>query len=235
LDYLTSDKDEAVSYNDKFKLRGVKQYWLKNKEDEGGEIKNFKAASVIKPFAAGTNFKGKIRFENLSDNELGMLLWSLLLEKQSNQNIGKAKPYGYGRIAISLSSIKLLDFDKMYGNNGLSIKPYKDKIDNPENYIQCAKDDMSSFLRRDIMTMPRIKNFFLMKDTTKIPSKEKTRYMSFNHIEPTGEKCNEYQDRVKKLQKLPTVSDVIEGKPLQYTKSNNKTVRQNKGNNGKRW
>jgi CRISPR-associated protein (TIGR03986 family) len=40
LDYLTSEENKAVSYNDDFELRGVKQYWLKGDTVNGESIKN---------------------------------------------------------------------------------------------------------------------------------------------------------------------------------------------------
>ena len=59
-------------------------------------------ASHLYPLDAGVRFNGKIRFYNVTEEELGMLLWGLLLEENSQQNIGKGKPYGYGRISVEL-------------------------------------------------------------------------------------------------------------------------------------
>jgi CRISPR-associated protein (TIGR03986 family) len=246
LDYLTSEENKAVSYNDDFELRGVKQYWLKGDTVNGEFIKNDNITSILRPCAKGTKFKGKIRFENLSDSELGMLLWSLLLEKNSNQNIGKGKPYGFGRIAVKLNNLKIFDYDKMYGNDMLSVKPYIESEDKSQEYIKAAKADMSAFLGCDVMAMPRIKNFFLMKDKTQIPNKEQTKYMRITVYDENGNRYNEYQRRVNSVVKLPTVSDVVEGKPLEALKeskpNNNKNKfggqnkgynnNKNKGNNG---
>jgi CRISPR-associated protein (TIGR03986 family) len=241
LDYLipANHGEGVVSYNDEFEIRGVKQYWLKNKSHDGGKIKNFNAASVIKPCVAGTKFKGKIRFENLSDNELGMLLWSLLLEKRSNQNIGKAKPYGYGRIAVKLSSLKLLNYDEMYGDS-LSLSPYEDSTDKADDFVKSAKDDMTAFLGQDVMQNQRIKHFLLMKDATKIPPDEKTRYMSLSAVVPGNPKTvNEFSKRDGKIiVKLPTVEEVVEGKPLKAVERSkayaNNGGGHNKGNNVKK-
>jgi hypothetical protein len=237
LDYLNADKDGAASYNDNFKLRGVKQYWLKEDIVKGETVDNDNVASSIRPCAKGTKFKGKIRFENLSDSELGMLLWSLLLEKNSNQNIGKGKPYGFGRIAVKLNNLKIFDYDKMYGNDMLSVKPYTESTDKSQEYIKAAKADMSAFLGCDVMAVPRIKNFFLMKDKTKIPDSKKTEYMRISYKGADGKNKSEYKDRVNSIVKLPTVSDVVEGKPLEALKESkpnnpkNKFGGQNKGYN----
>ncbi len=208
LDYLTSTDGKAVTYNDDFTIQGVKQYWLKRETDPSGSIANMKTAPTLRPYEAGTKFKGKIRFENLSDEELGMLLWSLLLEKNSNQNIGKAKAYGYGRVAIKLTGLNLLDYNKMYGTDKLSLKPYCEAAEDVADYINKAKQDMTKFLGHDVMEDPRIIHFLMMKDVTRMPDKDKVRYMTLQG--------REYQNRVKDLVKLQTVQEVIEGKPVTY-------------------
>lgn len=213
LDYLTSKKDEAVSYNDDFTIRGVKQYWLKQTTDPAGTVKSKNVASVLHPYQAGAVFRGVVRFENLSDEELGMLLWSLQLEKESNQNIGKAKPYGYGRIAVRLTGLKLLDYQAMYQSDSLCLNPYRDSVSRADDYVKAAKDDMTAFLGHDVMSDPRIKHFLMMKDTTRIPDSQRTKYMSID--------AKEYQNRLRDLVKLPTVEDVIEGKPVMYTRRQN--------------
>lgn len=48
----------------------------------------------------GVVFKGKIRFENLSDAELGILMMALQLQPGCYHHLGMAKPYGLGRISI---------------------------------------------------------------------------------------------------------------------------------------
>ena len=137
-----------------------------------------------------------------------MLLWSLLLEKNSNQNIGKAKAYGYGRVAIKLTGLNLLDYNKMYGTDKLSLKPYCEAAEDVADYINKAKQDMTKFLGHDVMEDPRIIHFLMMKDVTRMPDKDKVRYMTLQG--------REYQNRVKDLVKLQTVQEVIEGKPVTY-------------------
>lgn len=232
LDYLTSadDKHKAVTYNDDFQLRGVKQYWLKESPDQPATVKNQKVASPFRPYDAGAVFQGKIRFENLSDEELGMLLWSLVLEKESNQNIGKAKSYGYGRIAVKLTGLNFLNYEKLYWTSGLCLKPYDGCIEKAEYYIRAAKDDMTEFLGHDVMSDTRIRHFFMMKDASKIPDKKTTQYMSIDR--------KDYQHRVNESIMLPTVKEVVEGKPCKHTigkTDNNRSGKKNKGGSkGKR-
>lgn len=223
LDYLTSADHEPVSYNDDFELRGVKQYWLKTFAIEGQAVKNDNTSSSFQPLKEGTIFKGTIRFENLSDEELGMLLWSLALEKNSNQNIGKAKAYGYGRISVKVTGLRTLKYDEMYRSTALSLNPYD--LDFADKYIEFAKTAMTTFLGQDVMANARIKHFFMMKDATKILDNDKTRYMSIE--EKDGK---EYQNRVRDKVMLPSVEDVVNGKPIMYERNKKKGRSGVKGN-----
>ena len=50
--------------------------------------------------------------------------------------------------------------------------------------------------------MPNIQDFFSMKDSSKIPGNDQTRYMSIDN--------DEYQERVNNNIPLPTIKEVIE-------------------------
>ena len=66
---------------------------------------------------AGTRFSACVHFHNLSDEELGALLWLLTLEdekfesngrtycKSAYYSVGSGKPFGFGSIKISLASL----------------------------------------------------------------------------------------------------------------------------------
>lgn len=204
LDYLTSADHKAVSYNDDFELRGVKQYWLKTSAIEGQAVKNDNTASSFRPLKEGAVFKGTVQFENLSDEELGMLLWSLVLKENSNQNIGKAKAYGYGRISVKVTGLKILKYDEMYQSAVLSLNPYDS--DSPDAYIESAKKAMTTFLGHEVMEDARIKHFFMMKDATRILDNDQTRYMSIEK--------KEYQKRVHDSVMLPSVKDFSNKKSI---------------------
>ena len=213
LDYLEAPHgQEAVSYNGDFVLRGIKQYWLKKDIEPGTVGKNQKVASHLYPLKAGVRFKGKIKFNNVTEEELGMLLWGLLLEDNSQQNIGKGKPYGYGRISVELKELQFLDNEALYNGKSLCLQPYKPEKETKKykKYIQRAKDDMTRFVGSDIMNMPQIRDFLDMKDSEKIPPKCRTRYMSLDN----GKR--EYQERNAKKIQLPSVDDVIKGSPIMY-------------------
>ncbi len=104
-------------------IRGHKLYWHKGNvkehiktEDTKAEIEEKQSQyTEIKPIKAGVSFEFTIHFENLSDVELGALLWVLtlsgedtekleLLNLNGNQkyclSLGMGKPLGMGALAI---------------------------------------------------------------------------------------------------------------------------------------
>mgnify|MGYP000143356245 FL=1 len=100
-------------------MRGVKQYWLHQSAGENVGLNNNKnITSEIHALPEKTVFVGKVRFKNLTKQELGLLLWAMRLERDSQMNIGKAKAYGYGRIALNIKSAKKINLQSAYECNG---------------------------------------------------------------------------------------------------------------------
>src|SRR5699024_379901 len=115
-------------------------------------------------------------------------------------NIGKAKAYGFGRIKITINKLELFDLEDAYNLDEFSFKPVKEEIG--ESYIQDFKEEMKRWLKKEIEEMPNIQDFFSMKDSSKIPGNDQTRYMSIDN--------DEYQERVNNNIPLPTIKEVIE-------------------------
>lgn len=199
-DYLVQIGQDVVTYNnDKFSIRGMKQYWLRDEiyNDIIDKSKQKNMISTFKPIKKGNTFIGRIRFENLTKEEFGLLLWSIRLEENSRMNIGKGKPLGYGRIKMIINNVSLVDAEKAYKADTLILDPYT-KVDNINKYIDDYKNYVKDRMQiDDIMSNPSIYSFFLMKDSTKIPSKSYIRYMDINN--------HEYQNR----KPLPSAEDVV--------------------------
>lgn len=89
-------------------LRGHKLYWRRkgvkqasieeNPENIQGKEKQY---TGIKPVKEGVTFKFCIHFENLSDEELGALLWVLRLPEGHVHALGMGKPLGMGSVRIT--------------------------------------------------------------------------------------------------------------------------------------
>lgn len=70
-----------------------------------------KQHTLIRPVREGVSFKGRIRFENLSQMELGALLTALRLQAGMRHRLGMGKPLGMGQIEVGIVSVHILDFN----------------------------------------------------------------------------------------------------------------------------
>ena len=191
-DYLDlKSNGTSNTYNDDgFRLRGMKQYWLHGSADPKtpDELKE-KVATTIHPLPEGTSFEGKVRFHNLRKEELGLLIWALQLAPESEMNIGKAKPYGYGRIKLDVLSVREFSPEKAYDTAAFCLNPFEniDKVQIDE-LIKAYKKEIAGKLGvQDVMELPSIRAFFKMKDSGNMPKADKIRYMDINR--------REYQNR----------------------------------------
>lgn len=207
-DYLVQNGETITkSYNDDdFKLRGVKQYWLHEKANTKPEVDEKKQKdmlSYLNPVKPGTKFKGKIRFHNLTQLELGLLLWSLKLEDASWMNMGKAKSFGYGAIKLTIGKVKFLNWEKAYALDSVSMSPWTEEVD-VDKYIEDFKRYMYYDASDAYKEAPHVRDFFAMKDASRMPDPSKIRFMKISD----EHKKNEYQSR----NALPTVQDMMNKK-----------------------
>lgn len=99
------------------RLRGFKQYWLKDTQKTDVPPGKERVGTALCPLPAGTRFHGVVRFKNLSDAELGLLVWSLCLDEGCYQNVGMGKPYGYGRMSVRVERMVEFAPDDLYGGS----------------------------------------------------------------------------------------------------------------------
>ncbi len=116
----TSDSMDGLNhYNSAANPRGNKLYWHHENDDwiasPADVNKNQNQYTKIKPVKSGTSFTGRIRFENLSEVELGALLFALDLPDGCAHKIGMGKPLGLGSVRI-YPSLHLSDRKERYKN-----------------------------------------------------------------------------------------------------------------------
>ena len=95
-------------------LRGRKFYrhhgQISPKEyQRAGNVKNEQNRTVQDALNPGAKFKFQVEFENLSEIELGALLWSFQLEEGWYHRLGGAKPLGFGSVRVAIDNIVLYD------------------------------------------------------------------------------------------------------------------------------
>ncbi|QSZ28051.1 TIGR03986 family CRISPR-associated RAMP protein [Aceticella autotrophica] len=230
--------DEQKHWDDKDALiRGYKLYWHRNTPDDStekyswneGKAINDKQHAIIKPIKRNIKFKSRIRFENLTKEELGALLFALDLPENHYHKIGMGKPLGLGSIEIK-PALSLIDKKERYtslfkGDRwNLGIKS-AEKDDYKKAFEKYILKNISHKDRNNINSLwdtPRLKQLKAMLNwnNTEIPDwLKKTRYMMIEcpHKDPDydclcsdskHDKCNEYKDRPV----LPKPEKVIENK-----------------------
>lgn len=186
--YVKPVAGKADHYNDEnFQLRGFKQYWLKELVETSVDPSKEKVATKLRPLPAGTRFAGVVRFKNLTPAELGLLLWGLRLEEGCYQTVGMGKPYGYGRIKLTIDSLTEYSIDNLYSGDicapaGVTLTG--DACDKRvEEYVQQFNREADAQLAAGKKTKPTalrkrasLKDFFWMK--SQIQSGEEFNYMN---------------------------------------------------------
>ncbi len=180
------------SYNDNTIIRGNKLYWHKySQQYKTQENFNKKIDTKIKPIREGAQFSGRIRFENLTDIELGALLFVLDLPKECCHKIGMGKPVGLGSIKITpelFISNRKERYKKLFSEwdeiSKTTKKTEKLKKDFEEFILEKIDDDVQF-----LWETKRLKELRRMLDFEKKPDDEETKYMEF------GRKPNGFTDR----------------------------------------
>ena len=192
--------DGDANYDDeKFSLRGYKQYWLK--EPLVPPVTKENVACRISPVPVGTEFSGSIKFKNLASDELGLLLWSLLAEDGCYCSIGKGKPYGYGRVKISID--KVIKYKTGADALALDINELKEDVTGKtETYINKYFDIAGKAIACDVRSTDTVKAFFYMH--SHIMERKPGEKFKFDYLDLTEFKKIQYP--------LPTVKEIMKGK-----------------------
>jgi len=77
------------------------------------------------PFKAEQVFTFHLDYENLTDNELGVLLTSLCPDKHFHHKLGMGKPLGLGTVRLDIQGVFSINRQKRYARNGFQQARYK--------------------------------------------------------------------------------------------------------------
>ena len=190
--YLSPAQSGVKHYNDDdFRLRGFKQYWLKDVQATNVPRGKEKVGTALRPLPEGTRFHGVVRYRNLSDAELGLLLWSLCLDEGCFQNVGMGKPYGYGQMSVRVERMVEFAPDDLYGG-ALCPTPSQKTGEALQKVVQdCisayeaeATAALGGAQKRPLREMPAIRDFLYMKQRA-IQGGEEFRYMELREYKNT--------------------------------------------------
>lgn len=184
-------------------IRGHKKYWLKDFKIPPQEDLKENVATTLKPLNKGSEFTGVIKYKNLSDEELGLLLWSLRLEKGCYQSIGMGKSLGMGRVLLNIDNINKTnnkyDFEN-FCNPFIDNKKDADIDTDIDNYIVKYKDFLKTALNRkgnkSIEETTPIKEFISITSTI-IKNIDNIRDMGLREDKDIPYYMNRYIEQVK--------------------------------------
>lgn len=142
--------------------------WLPNPNVSPDKRQN----QYIKPIDKGSIFTFTAYFNNLSQAELQLLLYALVLESSIRHKIGQAKPAGLGSVEISLTKLEKIDYNQRYrsANKGKTVYE-KAELDNyvkqaiqpyTDNHISVTLNDLRDIWAwpgRDDLAYPTQKDF----------------------------------------------------------------------------
>ncbi len=228
-------------------IRGHKLYWHKDKNPairlENPEEVSDTQKTQIKPIKPGVSFQFTIHFENLSDVELGALLWVLDLaqDEQYRLSLGMGKPLGMGAVKITHKlylNQRKQRYEKLFAD-GQWFTGYSAEPDSSISYIKAFDDHIHQAIgatKSSLKDVRRIKMLLAMLSWTKAPLSEQTRYLEIErdasqpHIgTPKKGKVNEYADRPV----LPTPLQVIGWEDYDDENDNPNSGNSGKGNSPK--
>lgn len=199
-------------------IRGHKLYWHKGSkpsfEHPNPEDVSDTQTTQIKPINPGVTFKFTIHFENLSDVELGALMWVLDIARNDSYRLklGMGKPLGMGAVKIE-SRLYLSNRQQRYSQL-FKGKTWEtgETLDDAPDYQQSFENYILEHLRQTgkFTDIPRIRMLLELLRWYENPSPkylQQRRYMEIERQQSPriGEDKNEYKQRPV----LPTPLDIM--------------------------
>lgn len=214
-------------------IRGHKLYWHKGSNPDFklppskkiiGSPKKVSdtQTTLIKPINQGVTFKFNIHFENLSDVELGALLWVLNIAKDDAYRfkMGMGKPLGLGAVKIEPTlylSSRQKRYQNLFDSNDGWKKGETESNKDISNYVSKFETYMLEKLNHsgDFKNLCRIQMLLAMLSWPGLTDIELTRYMEIERainkshigkpVKQNDKTVNEYKDRPV----LPNPLDVM--------------------------
>lgn len=208
--YLKQDlKDrDFANYNEiHSQIRGMKQYWIQRKSQKPDIGSNRNISSELAFLPKGSTFKATIKFNSLTKDELGLLLFAL--KEPTFHQIGMAKPYGYGVVSFKNINCSAKENNQVYGKlkgNFFEI----DKSISIKNYIEKYQKYVQEVYGINLLEQESVNIFLRMKNYSELPDEQMT-YMRVNQYDYT--------------RKLPYAKQLLDKNFIkQYTKSSKKNT-----------
>jgi len=101
------------------------QFWRTNIERDDGVYKaNLKQKLRVRPIRQTTTFLFHIDYTNLTNYELGMILYALEPSTDFQHKLGLGKPYGLGSVKVEVAAVCEVDRQRRYSAEGFGQSRY---------------------------------------------------------------------------------------------------------------
>lgn len=160
------NKRENQNINANVHLRGRKFYWHHRNNDilqRATLNERTKLNSTAEVLVSKNAFKFRVYFNNLTDFELGLLLYSLKLEGNMRHKCGMAKNLGFGTVNIAIKNLFIDNLNKKYANLTENYREDKTSVIN-DFVIGKFKSEISDFDNR-----PAVQDLKRILDPTRAP------------------------------------------------------------------
>lgn len=154
--------------------------------------------TVIKPVLENAKFTGRIRFENLTKEELGAILFFLNLDEKLHLKVGMGKGLGFGSIRVSselLISTRKSRYSELISEwTGFDQNRQKADKNDVDDYIKSFEKYILTEIGSRAVSLwneDRMKELKTMMDIDKAPTGLKAKYMQIRD----ANRNNEYKER----------------------------------------
>jgi len=156
--YLSADEKNIAGR--KFYFHQPPPYYFKKANPRRRPDHNVVQAT---PLGEGSEFVFSLTFENLSDDEFPLLLYTLILESEMRHKIGYAKSAGLGTIHIELTKLVLVDYSARYltqeGTQTIIGEPLQEYLQEQIQPFSNTRSDTVNALRRIWRWPPKAVNY----------------------------------------------------------------------------
>ena len=182
-------------------LRGRKFYWHQMKTWQEYEIppnrrQQFNRVRVLaKPLQPNNVFKFQVNFRNLSEAELGLLLYSLVLEEPLRHKLGLAKALGFGTVKVTCQTLTFCQTESRYTSLGAAPQNQTRDVD---TYLGAFKNAVQAATGQDFDQLLNVTKLKKILDPSQAPPQvgyffdpagreEGFQWYSHNKDKPLGE------------------------------------------------
>ena len=193
------DRDMSQQINDNVVIRGRKVYWH-NPTTKTVKEESQMNTTINKHIARNQEFKFKVYFENITQEQLDHLIWAVSLGDKKKNNychqLGLGKPLGFGSVKVDITEVYLLN---VCFEDGRIKRTSKDTFTS-YRYLTLSKDTFP-LSNQQIKEIQRVFDFYYIRNMNpKVP-------VDYPRLEENGPIFDWFGPNNTKKSELPFASD----------------------------